>query len=370
MVFCQRRSGGRLLGLCCVVAALLTGCGNTSPSATSKSTVGASGTPTSSASSACKTNTPFTEAVFQSELYLPDFVAKQEGFDAAHCIDMHFVTPSSGSAAAQLLLAGQVQGWFTDPLIILTAASKGQDIKVAGLVVPECSYYLLVSNKEQWPPASAPFDQKMQALKGKTIGVSGIGAGTDHALLAGLASAGLSASDVHRIGIGQQQAAIGQLEAGRIDAFVSFSLAGNQEIEQQTGAKLYVNYMSSSVPASVRNIPGLAAAVQGTFATQQPQVVANWLAANQEAMAWIQKNPDKAAAVLNANVFKGAQLSLAKQIVPQLLSGPFSSVPPGYKFAPSEFTIAVNTLQELGIVNKSTTMTYANTVISSAQQIG
>ena len=71
--------------------------------------------------------TKFTSAVFQSELYLPDYVAKDKGFDAAHGIVMNFVTPSNGAAAAQLMLAGQVQGWFTDPLIVLTAAAKGQE---------------------------------------------------------------------------------------------------------------------------------------------------------------------------------------------------------------------------------------------------
>lgn len=367
MFLTHRRPAFTAVVLVGALAVLAGACSSSSNNARSSATTAAGrGTQVGGATSTqCKTTTNFTEAVFQSELYLPDFVAKAQGFDAAHCIDMHFVTPSSGSAAAQLLLAGQVQGWFTDPLIILTAASKGQDIKMAGIVVPQCSYYLLVSKNEKWPPASASFDTKMAALKGKTIGVSGIGAGTDHALLAGLAEAGISASDVHRVGIGQQQAAIGQLQAGRIDAFVSFAIAGNIEIEQQAGAQLYVNYMDPSVPASVRQIPGLGAAVQGTFASQHPDVVSEWLAASQEAHQWIQAHQSQAATILDQNVFKGAQPALSTQVVSQLLSGPFNSVPAGFKVSQSEYNLATSTLQKLGII--STLPPYGSTVISSAQ---
>src|SRR3954470_6467128 len=89
--------------------------------------------------------TPFTMAVFQSELYLADFVAKEKGFDARHGLEFKFVTPQSGAAAAQLLLAGTVQGWLTDPIIILTAAGQGHAIKIAGLSAPTLAYTLLVS---------------------------------------------------------------------------------------------------------------------------------------------------------------------------------------------------------------------------------
>jgi ABC-type nitrate/sulfonate/bicarbonate transport system substrate-binding protein len=44
---------------------------------------------------------PFTIAVFQSEAYLADYVARDEGFGARHGLDIKFVTPSNGAAAAQ-----------------------------------------------------------------------------------------------------------------------------------------------------------------------------------------------------------------------------------------------------------------------------
>ncbi|MHB1786534.1 MAG: ABC transporter substrate-binding protein, partial [Acidimicrobiales bacterium] len=263
----------------------------------------------------------------------------------------------------------QVQGWVTDPLIVLTAASKGQDIKMAGLEVPNLQYWLLVSKNGNWPSNSASFQEKMAALKGKTIGVSGIGAGTDHALLAGLNEAGVPLNAVTRVGIGQQTAAIGQLQAGRIDGFVSFSLAGNLLIEQQTGARLYVSFGDQGVPASVRNIPDGALAVQGSFAQQHPKVIANWLAAEQEAINWIRNNSAEAAVELNNNVYKGAQLALAQKVIPELLSGggPFASIPPGFKVPRTSFELGVTTLKALGIVSNTSALTYNDVVIPSAR---
>ena len=101
------------------------------------------------------------------------------------------------------------------------------------------AYTIMVAKTGDWPPEGSSFTDRIKALKGKRIGVSGIGAGTDHALILMLKSVGLSEKDVTRIGIGEQQAAIGQLSAGAIDAFVSFSLSGNAIIEQQTGARRY-----------------------------------------------------------------------------------------------------------------------------------
>jgi ABC-type nitrate/sulfonate/bicarbonate transport system substrate-binding protein len=314
-----------------------------------------------------KSLTNFTSAVFQSEVYLPDFVAKDKGFYAAHGINMNFVTPASGAAAAQLMLAGQVQGWSTDPQIALTAAAKGEDIRLAGLEVPTQIYWLLVAKNGNWPSNSASFNQKMAALEGKTVGVSGIGAGTDHALLAGLNAAGLPLNSVNRVGIGQQTAAIGQLQAGSISAFVSFSLAGNAIIAQQTGARVLVAFGGNDVPSSVRNIPGLGMAVQGSFAQQHPKVIADWRAADQEAIDWIKKNPAQAAVVLNKYVYNGVQLALAKQVIPEFLSGVFSSIPPGLKMSRTSFDLGIKALKEIGAIPSTAALTYENAVIPSAR---
>lgn len=311
---------------------------------------------------------PFTIAVFQSEAYLADYVAKDKGFGANHGLDIKFVTPSNGAAAAQLMLAGAVDGWLTDPLIILGAAAQGYGIRLAGILAPALSYWVLVSKADQWPSTDASFAEKIAALKGKKIAVSGIGAGTDHALLMLLNAGHLSASDVTRIGIGQQQAAIGQLEAGRIDAFVSFSLAGNAEIEKQTGARLYISTQDADVPAAIRSVPSDAFAVAASVASKDPGLVAQWLAAEQDAIDWIHAHPNQAAAVLNKHVFNDDQPKLASSIVAQMWSTYFQHTPAGFKVSQAGYDALIAAGVELGIVPSPQKVTYNDLVIPAARE--
>jgi sulfonate transport system substrate-binding protein len=319
------------------------------------------------AEAAAQTLQPFTIAVFQSEAYLADYVAKDEGFGAKHGLDIKFVTPSNGAAAAQLMLAGTVNGWTTDPLIILGAAARGYGIRMAGILAPALSYWVLVSKSDHWPSANAPLAEKIAALKGKKIAVSGIGAGTDHALLLLLKAGHLSASDVTRIGIGQQQAAIGQLEAGRIDAFVSFSLAGNAEIERQAGAHLYISTQDADVPASIRSIPSDVFAVAASLAAKDPGLVAQWQAAEQDALTWIHAHPDQAAAVLDKHVFNNEHPKLAKAIVAQMWTTYFQHTPEGFKVSQAAYKALITAGMELGIVSSPHKVTYDDLVIPAAR---
>ena len=311
--------------------------------------------------------TDFTVAVFQSELYLPDYVAQDTGIAAKHGLNMKFVTPSNGPAAAQFMLAGTVNGWTTDPLIVLAAAGQGQDIKMAGMVAPVLNYSVLVKDGGTWPADNAPVEEKIKALAGKNIGVSGIGAGTDHALIALLESAGMTADQVTRIGIGQQQAAIGQLQTGRIDAFVSLSLSGNETITQKAGARLYLSTHDESVSAAVRAIPHAVFAVSGKYAEKNPETVANWIAAEKESLTWIKENPDKAAEILNKHVFNGEQLDLAKTVVPKMLTTYFSDTPADMKITETAFGSALKAAKAQNVVPASKELTFNDVVISSAR---
>lgn len=310
---------------------------------------------------------PFTIAVFQSEGYLPDFVAKEKGFGEKHGLDINFVTPASGSAAAQLLLAGGVQGWSTDPLIILTAASRGYDIKIAGISAPTFTYTILVSKEGNWPADTASLTDKLKALKGKRIGVSGIGAGTDNALIMLLKTVGFGMEDVTRVAIGQQQAAIGQLSAGRIDAFVSFSLAGNAVIEEQAGARSYISTLSPEVPEQVRQIPHLGFAVSGEYASKNPKAVQGWLNAERDAIAWIRANQAEAATILNKYIFNNQQPELAKKIVPQALDSFFKHTRDDFKLPPERFQLILEEGRDVGAFKDAKEPTYDAVVLSAAQ---
>jgi ABC-type nitrate/sulfonate/bicarbonate transport system substrate-binding protein len=224
-----------------------------------------------------------------------------------------------------------------------------------------------VTKEKTWPDEKAPFEEKIKALAGKRIGVSGIGAGTDNVLILMLKSVGMTDKDVTRIGIGEQQAAIGQLTAGTIDAFVSFSLSGNAIIKQQTGARQYLATFDADIPASIRELPFTGFAVAGDFAAKNPEVVANWLAAEEEAIKWIRANPDESAEILNKHVFNGKQIELAKQVIPQMIKIYFENTSPGFKVPRKTFEALTRGGVALNSFPAGKEPTYADTVIPAAQ---
>jgi ABC-type nitrate/sulfonate/bicarbonate transport system substrate-binding protein len=248
----------------------------------------------------------FPTATFPVDTYATDFVGKDRGIFEKHGLDVTFTYPPSGATAAQLLLAGEIRGWNGPMDYAIQAAAKGADLKIAGMPFPTTTDYIIVSTKESWPDRNAPYEEKVKALRGKTIGVSGIGAGTDHILIAVLNSLGMTDKDVNRVGVGTSAGGLGQLQAGRIDAYVDFSKSGVHLMESKGAGKLYINLgLDKDVPWAVQHGASNALIVGGKFAKERPDIVAAYVAAQREAIEFIKAHPDESAKIIAQYVFKG-----------------------------------------------------------------
>ena len=312
----------------------------------------------------------FPTATFLVDTYATDFVAKDRGIFAKHGLDVTFTYPPSGATAAQLLLAGEIRGWNGPMDFAIQAAAKGADLKMAGMPFPTTTDYIIVSSKGSWPGRNASFEEKMKALKGKTIGVSGIGAGTDHILIAALNSVGLSEKDVHRVGVGTSTGGLGQLEAGRIDAYVDFSKSGVNLIESRHAGNLYINLaQDKDVPPPVKEGASNALIVEGKFAKQNPQIVADYVAAQREAMDFIKAHPDEAAKIVAKYVFKGEHEDWIKDGLGSLLDGMSKQNQAGLKVSKAVYANWVTLLDKQGYnVSQSPSASYDEVVLPSARE--
>lgn len=343
----------RLLIAVALAGALAAACSSAGSSASSKK-----------AGSATLIN--FPTATFPEVVYAPDFVAQQLGYFKQHHLNVTFTYPTSGAAAAQLLLAGTIHGWSGPTDFAIIAASKGEAIKMAGMPYPYSTDYLIVSNKEKWPSTTATFQQKMDALKGKTIGVSGIGAGTDHTLLAALAAAGVPANDVHIIGVGTTESGLGQLEAGRIDGYVDFARSGVQIISSAGAGHEYINFAASSTPTSVRDTASNAFLVSAAYYKQHPAAVHDYVAAEAEAIKYIQANPEAASKIVAKYAFKGKHVDWALQDMNELRTKMWPSNLPNLEVSRTVFSDWIKVLAKEG--NSVGNVTYNSTVLPFAQE--
>lgn len=264
--------------------------------------------------------------VFPISTYLPDQVAAKEGFFKKNGLSVQLVGPAmTGATAYQLMTTDKLQSYFNDVETTTEAITKGSQIKIGACVAPR-SIYVIVANASAGLPSSGSFQQKIQALKGKRIGVTALGAGTDVGLSVSLQAAGVPASEVTRLAVGPPTSAVSQLKAGRIDAYITGSDSGAYQItasDPQT--RVYASLGDSSTPDPARIFASGGWAVSAQWASQHPEQLDSYRKSLQQAIAWIKVNPAKAAKIMSVTMFAGGQLDVATRSVAAYITEYISS---------------------------------------------
>lgn len=326
---------------------LLTGCSDAGSGPAQAASIG------DLAQGALAEPTKFVVGSAPGDNFLIDVVNEQQNQFAAYNLsvpDMLF--PSSAVQANQLLASGAMGGCMTDITIAITAfanSTAGQRPVVVGLRVPVNTYSVAVG-PGSWPDDTASFEEKMNALRGKRIGVSAIGAGNDQQLLMALEAAGIPERDVTRIGVGQISPAIAQLKAGRIDAYVGYSRGASLAVATPTDGRLLVNFADASVPESLNKQVVGAIVVREDFAAANPQVVKAWIAAQWDGKAWIEANPDDAATLLNKTSFDGKMQEAAVQSIQFFQDTVFPATEPMFAVPRDSIERMVGIAEKQGLV--------------------
>jgi sulfonate transport system substrate-binding protein len=147
--------------------------------------------------------------------------------------------------------------------------------------------------------ATSPLAAKVAALKGKKIGITGPGAGTQALLTYLFKQNGMDASkDVTEVSLGSNNvAALAALKAGRVDALSFFSPIGQAAESQNTG-DIFISAVRGDIPGLVGDVHGVFYTKQSVM-TAKPQAIASYIRAVNQAEAFIQSNPDQAKILLN-----------------------------------------------------------------------
>ncbi|HVV93878.1 MAG TPA: ABC transporter substrate-binding protein [Hyphomicrobiales bacterium] len=203
------------------------------------------------------------------------YVAQEEGFFKKHGLDVSFVlTPSSGNNPPALV-SGSVQIAGPTMPTLLEANDAGLDLVViSGGAVYPLEADILVARYGSG--IKSPKD-----LKGKTVGVPGLGALLDFMLRRNLKANGVDPSTVKFVEVGFVQAA-DALKSGRIDAYPA---------EAPFTARILQSKAGYAVKDWLADTPdGTLTVVYATtrkWAEANKDTVAAFRAAMKEAIAWI-----------------------------------------------------------------------------------
>lgn len=269
----------RLIGAVTALAAtsvLLAAC-SSSP-ASSK----ASGTSGTSGSSQAPVTVKFQ--VYSGNLVnLVTYVAQDEGFFQKNGINAQLVPIGSSVAGAAALTSGSIDVLSASPDGMLPLIAKGLPAKVIAGQTKQI-FELIINKKYK---VSGKYPMNLAVLKGKTVGVTALGAASQALVEAMLQQAGIPASDVTFVPVGAAATAVAAFTGGRVDALSYYAPTSTVPVLDGQAVILANPAISGDGPPGIAGADYVAEWVTGSYLSSHKSTVANIRKAMAEASVWM-----------------------------------------------------------------------------------
>src|SRR2546423_6737702 len=145
------------------------------------------------------------------QIYLPNMLTKQLGYFKQQGLDVTLIDEASGQSSENEVLAGQVDagsGSYNHTIELQASGKQMQAVVLLNVAPGEAE---IVSAK------AASQIHSVADLKGKNLGVTELGSGTQTLTTALLRNAGISPDQVHFVPVGAGDTFIAALQQGKID---------------------------------------------------------------------------------------------------------------------------------------------------------
>ena len=182
---------------------LLSACGS---SGTTTTTTTANGTTTTT------THLKIMVGGISKQIYLPNELTQQLGYFKQEGLDVTLIDEASGQSSENEVLAGQVDAGSGSYNHTIEMQPKGKQMEAVVLLNVAPGEAEIVSAK------AASQIHSVSDLKGKNLGVTELGSGTQTITTALLHKVGVTTDQVHFIPVGAGDTFIAALQQGKIDA--------------------------------------------------------------------------------------------------------------------------------------------------------
>ena len=176
------------------------------------SACGSSGTGSGSSSSSGPVSLKIMVGGLNKQIYLPNELTQRLGYFTQEGLNVTLIDEASGQSAEDEVLAGQVDagsGSYNHTIELQAAGKQMEAVVQLGIAPGEAE---MVSAKE------AGQIQSPKDLKGKNLGVTELGSGTQTLTTILLHNVGVSADQVHFVPVGAGDTFIAAMQQGKIDA--------------------------------------------------------------------------------------------------------------------------------------------------------
>jgi NitT/TauT family transport system substrate-binding protein len=231
-------------------------------------------------------------------------IAKASGFFTQHGLDVEIVMAQGGPQVLAAVLAGRAQFSTTSVLELIEANSQGQNAKIVSPLLQQSQVACAIRTDlvAQFPPASAPWTERIKALRGRRVGVTSVGGGVSLTLNYMLRGSGMTEQDVIETAIGADAGAwVAALRNKQLDAMCAGVPIPEETIIQGV-AQLFVSPALGDVPL-LAGIPDATVVTSQSTIDRDPAMVTSFVAALYDAMKLMQHDPQRAGSILKQEVF-------------------------------------------------------------------
>jgi NitT/TauT family transport system substrate-binding protein len=249
-----------------IMALLLSACGNSGPTTT------ASG----------KIQLKIMVGGMSKQIYLPNELAKQLGYFDQQGLDVTLIDEASGQSSEDQVLAGQVDAGSGsyNHTIELQAAGKQMECVVQLDIAPGEAE--MVSAKE------ASTITSVSDLKGKNLGVTELGSGTQTLTTALLHQKGIAPDQVHFLPVGAGDTFIAAMQQGKIDAGMTTEPTISRLLQSGVGKVLVDLRTPQSTQAALGgNYPFICVFMKNDYVNAHKDVVQKLVNAYVKTLQWI-----------------------------------------------------------------------------------
>lgn len=158
-------------------------------------------------------------------LYLPVYAADVMGYFGEHGIEAKLqIFKAGGGAALASVIGGDTHVYPGTPAAAMRAVQQGTDVRIFTALLTQYASNVVVQNdvaEKRGLSQASGVEERLKALKGLRIGVTGAGSGTHQLALYMLEQAGYNPeSDATVVFVGGSRELLAAFELGRIDAFI------------------------------------------------------------------------------------------------------------------------------------------------------
>lgn len=243
-------------------------------------------------------------------------VAKDKGFFAKNCIAGTSVSIASTPASITAMVGGQVDFINTGPDNVPPARAQGIDLKVVTNILTRPIYSLVVLKDK----VGATYEETLKNIK--TVGVVALGGSAEFHSHTNFEDAGIDPATKTFVALGQTSTMLAGLENKKVDAVYFYGTAQDVAVAKGFGVMVSDSRKAATnenpVPKTLQGVgkTSLLWAAQGSFLQKNPETGKRFVAALDEASAWIRdpKNREELYKILHDQVSVPADLSNADAV--------------------------------------------------------